>query len=507
MCRSSAECDGGRRCPEDSERRRARQRAAYAARQATTAATTPTNSDLDALPEPGEPPTAGEVAERIAHARNAIQQADAMVTRGDHGWSRPTNSGLAAERDVRNAGQVLAARAEHLAQPDLDRVRQRWADDGVTDEASYRDYLQRQLADAQVRQSVALDGLEAGQAIPPPQLRAYRAAERDITRIEREQALAAKGDSQFGAELHRARGRGYRAALAEQRSMGPGDSIEVHPQSDANAVKSLVGAVQFYPSEWVDQGTRARSLHVLGTRDRSEYASRVTFDYWRESSEMQERLVADVPDDGEVMDERVPAIDLGSSFFEVKDEEYARSNGQEVVYATKVRVPVAVKSLEVEEVSRMKVRRKRERVGCLGRGESAALHEYGHHMMHTLGEHAQGLEQVFVARRTTENGQRTPLTGYYKQADNQAPASSQDLTQTRSALRTQKERTEYEWVRADGFVDPYVGKEYGYESHAEVFTMGVEGIFAGKRGGLIGEQGFKADLEHRDLVLGMLAVL
>lgn len=66
----------------------------------------------------------------------------------------------------------------------------------------------------------------------------------------------------------------------------------------------------------------------------------------------------------------------------------------------------------------------------------------------------------------------------------------------------------------DGFANSYVGKDYMGTTHTEVFSVGMEGIFAQGRGGVAGvvpstdmapKLDKTVDTEHRDLILGILA--
>ncbi len=61
-----------------------------------------------------------------------------------------------------------------------------------------------------------------------------------------------------------------------------------------------------------------------------------------------------------------------------------------------------------------------------------------------------------------------------------------------------------ELIRPDGFVDGYIGKEYD-GMYTEVFSCGNEALFRGSFGGLVGDNGKRADLEHRNLMLGLYA--
>ena len=63
-------------------------------------------------------------------------------------------------------------------------------------------------------------------------------------------------------------------------------------------------------------------------------------------------------------------------------------------------------------------------------------------------------------------------------------------------------------VRPDDFADQYIGKQNDAGNlHSEVFSMGMEGVFAGRFGGLRGRGRWKADPDHRNLILGVLATV
>lgn len=68
-----------------------------------------------------------------------------------------------------------------------------------------------------------------------------------------------------------------------------------------------------------------------------------------------------------------------------------------------------------------------------------------------------------------------------------------------------------EHVKEDGFVKSYIGKDYPSDAnHTEVFSMGVEAVFAGAHGGLLDIDGYsakdrKSDPEHLALILGLLS--
>lgn len=120
---------------------------------------------------------------------------------------------------------------------------------------------------------------------------------------------------------------------------------------------------------------------------------------------------------------------------------------------------------------------------------ASAYHEFGHRMEQTVGNGViMRLEESFDARRTTdENGVREPLVNLYPHIKN-----NNELT------------------RRDGYMIPYIGKQYEAGYQREIFTIGVEAMFSGKYGAFTGIPDFKGDIyredkDHRAFMLGTLA--
>lgn len=110
-----------------------------------------------------------------------------------------------------------------------------------------------------------------------------------------------------------------------------------------------------------------------------------------------------------------------------------------------------------------------------------------HEMSHRFEKVVPGIgdmEEAFLKRRTThENGQREDLIDLY-------PGNR---------VR--------EVARPDNFVTSYIGKEYGRKNSHEVLSVGVEAVFSGKYGGLVGAGRYEADTDHRAFVLGAMATI
>lgn len=108
-----------------------------------------------------------------------------------------------------------------------------------------------------------------------------------------------------------------------------------------------------------------------------------------------------------------------------------------------------------------------------------AIHELGHRIEHVLPE-VKRLEHAFYRRRTmlpdgTQEARKWLGPGYGRQ----------------------------EVARPDKFADLYMGKDYGNgpASYYELLSMGNEGLFAGRYGGLVD------DADMRDFILGLFTMV
>lgn len=137
-------------------------------------------------------------------------------------------------------------------------------------------------------------------------------------------------------------------------------------------------------------------------------------------------------------------------------------------------------------------------VGELTFNDRASMaHEFGHHIEFDNPE--VGLACKEFLRRRTDGFER--------------------VTYMKGSGRGKKKKPN-EIVTPDGFVDSYIGKHYDDSRyHTEIFSMGVEAVFAGRYGGLLGievdtvtsekegkvNRRYRADPEHFALVMGILA--
>lgn len=244
----------------------------------------------------------------------------------------------------------------------------------------------------------------------------------------------------------------HKAALAEQRDLGipKGTDLNLHKGSHKTAVARLHKAMEVYPSDWIDKENnltlREKTFHLSNGEDMT------------------------------VLDRfpmRVTTTSGRAYYADGRIEK--RGNGPWQAYS----------DLRVDT----------SQEGYVEPGVSTAIHEYGHRQ-EILTPQVNEVCKTFLARRTSdENGQRHRLHRLHA-AEKPGPLTKAELNESRQ-----------EWVRPNGFVDQYVGKDYGgKDTNTEVFTMGMEGVFAGKYGGLRGDNGrHKADPEHRNLILGVLS--
>lgn len=118
--------------------------------------------------------------------------------------------------------------------------------------------------------------------------------------------------------------------------------------------------------------------------------------------------------------------------------------------------------------------------------KAVLFHEFGHRVEYT-NPHIPQMEKAFLARRTKKNEQN-----WY---ENMIPALGPWEVQ--------------EISHDAGMVDNYMSKEYGTNEAYEVLATGLESLYGGEYGGLVGlpspGRRTKADLDHRGFILGLLA--
>lgn len=489
MCRGVAH--GGRRCPGETgpnaERRRARQRAAYAQAKVRAAvaraplAPEPPPAPLSVpppvvdphapatalgslahqhreitatLPKVGDPPTAEDVAACIAAAREAVARLDAITRPATvtdaAGWTVPTRAGLEAEAAVLHAGAAVDARATAKAQAKVAAARAK---------ISHRPGMKNQVGDLHLHENPAAYSTWVDDRLRTvlSEVGAYRGKPADEQRLlyqrHRDDVAEAKalgaervrlltGESAWDHAEGRAYADAYRAVLAEQRPMGGQDLTQLHEHSVSAATKRVQAALRSYPTDWAPTPDNQCGRPVAFTTVRGRaYAGTAT---------LRHQIGSDTWDE-----------------------------------------PIFIVATSAQKS------------GHTPAGVADALHEYGHYAQHSR----PGLDEVecvFVSRRTTDDstGLRDPLEPLSAAAVRQR--ESPPLTP--AALAAQK-ASPAEWGRPDHFVCAYAGRDYGRGKSGEVFTVGMEALFSGRYGGLVGRGRWESDGQHRALVLGALATL
>ena len=121
--------------------------------------------------------------------------------------------------------------------------------------------------------------------------------------------------------------------------------------------------------------------------------------------------------------------------------------------------------------------------------KASAYHEFAHRLEAKVGNGViMRLEESFDARRTTNaDGVREPMAKIFPGV-----------------------KGNNELARRDGYMMPYIGKQYETGYQREIFTVGVEAMFSGKYGAFTGipdakGHAYKEDKDHRAFMLGTLA--
>ena len=114
-------------------------------------------------------------------------------------------------------------------------------------------------------------------------------------------------------------------------------------------------------------------------------------------------------------------------------------------------------------------------------GYTTALHEFGHRVEHTGAPLIARMESTFLERRREvgEAGEREKLRSIYN--------------------------TGREYGYFDKFANKYMGKVDDRSPAREVLTTGMEALFGGNYGALMGTGGLRRDRDMRDFLLGLLA--
>lgn len=342
--------------------------------------------------------------------------------------------------------------------------------------------------------------------------------------------------TEFNKELLRANGTRRKlftaqvtAALAQERDLG-GDplvvtkSLQALSKSDREMFSEVVGNFPSGLIEFAD--SRGIPLHVKRSKKRAHYGGMVR--------QKQKEVRAGVLDAREALkqnnwwwcnmdytniekagleDRHVPyrhtveSTPENRAALEAAIEDWKDRQGNKRVPAGKVpviteveyageRVPEKRLALHIPEAHvRMSASNSTANGELTFSGPSSLAHEFGHHIEYNNPEVGMACNE-FLKRRT----------------------EGMEKVVYQPAKRVGKRVIPAEVVTPDGFVDSYIGKQYNDKYHTEVFSMGVEALFTGEHGGLLGVEvdtsrlatdgvtkRYRADPEHFALVMGLLA--
>ena len=470
MCDACSEPSGGRRCPSQrGARRRAYQRALYAARNAARAGVVEVDQKTSQQLITSVP-TELEVKDAIANVDRTWKTFES---------SQPDEVAMAVlayEEAVRRTGELVSAQVD-------DEIRRRL---GQFDDAAWNTSYRELLSDSAVLQTdqrefiawqkasiarlsrsgdrTAIDQFVAEEKAGIEALNARAKVltkRRGVLDDEMSDRGAAEGDVAVGV-------------LARYRPYGT-QVPEVHDRTGARPRALLTEASKSFPNAWMAASDAQNRMIVKESAGRAHYSAKAaqSFTVHHEHSydvapfHHGARRKADLPPKPSVSPQQA-ALDNGLGYGSftwaaVRDantEQWhwrLRESRKHTEYLPELLVPTK------EQGS--------------GRARSTTIHELSHRI-ETHDLRIPYACKTFRHRRTM-NPDGTPHA-----LEQYAPG---------------------EFVHPDRFVSAYVGKEYKGTNHTEVLSMGMEAVFAGTQGGLVGRQGHLADPEHRHLILGLCA--
>ena len=271
-----------------------------------------------------------------------------------------------------------------------------------------------------------------------------------------------------------------------------------------NVAETFDAAAQIFPTSWLEahnagpvalaRQSRARAYYTSGTMKTKRAKRRVTKNYIGKARPADRDSVTYRPATDEEWEVFQHAGEPREHFWvgEVWNtwQSYGdpvvepRGRGWEYLGNNKFRRPSTYMATVAEKVVAEII---------TGGSLSTSRHELAHRFEHVMPAIAL-LERDFLDRRTTDaqTGERDEAIPRYN---------------------GRRHRGKKELSTADSFADAYMGKRYynrnGSENtnHYEVLSTGVQAIFHGENGGLVGAGRVCADPEMRAFVLGILATV
>lgn len=507
MCRALSE--GGRRCPcSNGSRRRAYQRARYALKTAAASASPTVVHDPP-------PPARGGIEETRHHAVAALSAfreklplprspecAAYVAAVTEHGDA-------IREEFTHRVGEAMdEAGVGDVAFTALKDRRKQWVAGQIDYDRELNDLMSMQTAIKDDNPNTWYNDPELSAQVKElgdkwATLMDDRFNER--ARIDTELANMARARRELFAKEMTA----CVKSLRETGEMPAYSSTTKLTKKDAAFLEDVFGA---FPADMV-RAARGRSLPMKATRSKARAhfvgrtfpKSRITYDAHLDVHDLlrggplwdrnYHHVPRDDPDYRTRYEDTLPDTPENRAAIEEKLEEYRqkgwqRWKGRQSPQLIEVKVKVADDEWETRLrvaakgfSSRMTKDYKHPVSELTFNDRESAAHEFGHYLEASNPEVSYACKE-FLYRRTE---------GLEKKVYHTSRAHG------------------VERVIEDGFVKSYIGKDYDDMHHTEVFSMGVEAVYAGAHGGLIDIDGYsakdrKSDPEHLSLILGLLSV-
>ena len=470
MCDACSEPSGGRRCPSQrGARRRAYQRALYAARNAARAGADV--GDSNTAPAPiSSVPSELEIQDAIAATDRTWKRVEA---------SQPDDVATAVfayEEAVRRTGELVAAQVDdeiHRYLGEFDDAawitsNREWLADSAVLQTDQREFIAWQNASiARLRRSGDRTVIEQFVREEEAGIAALNARAQELTK--RRRALDDEMSDRGAAE-----GQVAADVLSRYRPYGTHEPA-VHDRTGARPRALLTEASKSFPNAWMAASDSQDRMIVKETAGRAHYSAKAEQSYTVHHDHSYDvppygdgtRRKAELPPKPAAAPQQA-ALDNGLGYGSftwaaVRDSGTGqwhwrlRESRKHTEYLPELLVPTKDQGS--------------------GRARSTTIHELSHRIeTHDL--------RIPYACKTFRHRRTMNPDGTARTLEQYAPG---------------------EFVHPDKFVSAYVGKEYKGTNHSEVLSMGMEAVFAGTQGGLVGRQGHLADPEHRHLILGLCA--
>ncbi|HEX9087341.1 MAG TPA: hypothetical protein VF867_07445 [Arthrobacter sp.] len=288
---------------------------------------------------------------------------------------------------------------------------------------------------------------------------------------------------------------GRLAAVSEIQAMG-GEHVFA-PGSDPVIVKALNDGSKYYPSAWLAISSSGRE--ILATADTSNGGFyRGTLEIPEATRKMVEcqPLPEHLPFEPDPLGDYIGTGEIGDRGREIYAREAWWVAGESTdrgadgkptsgeawekwTHPTTGEVHWRYPEFEMRKVSEINVGPENPAVVAgMDQFVPVAVHEQAHRFEGVI-ENVEALEVMFLTRRTTlPDGTLEEAQPYYYD-----PAVS---------------------IRPDHFTEKYTGRNRYLHGATEVFSTGMEAVFAGQYGGFIGIGGRLPDAELQNFVLGVL---